>query len=155
MVSLGRRVFLPELAFRKGIDRSGRNRCWSRFLPEHTVSTTGLLTWLVQSAVKTQERHAGFFSNGLKFFLKHCLQENSFELPLPLEKDWCNAYASPGLLPPEYLCRPIPCDARVVPLQAFLSGPWSPEKEMLTQLFSRLSSSGLVQDGFVQLNILL
>ena len=91
--------FLPKsLALRRPIDRSGRVKEWDRFLIEHSMSTSGILSWLVASCVETRDVSPEAFFDGLHKFLAHFLEGLDFVIQTPLDPELVAAYCHPGVV---------------------------------------------------------
>lgn len=84
------------LGLRKAIDRSGRERHWSRFLPEHTWSTTGLLAVLLGQATKSKIPDPEDVQHFMSRLLAKRLEGEAVELRVPLDPQYAQAFCFPG-----------------------------------------------------------
>ena len=89
--------FAPCLvALRKGIDRRGQDKHWSRVLPEHCLSTTGVLAILLGQALTCRVPDPDSVLHVLCVFLNDRLRGADVDLLLPLDKTYVEAYCVAG-----------------------------------------------------------
>ena len=97
--------FLPQaLALKKGIDRRGQDRHWTRFLPEHTWSTTGLLAVLLGQSTQSRVPDPAAAQDTAPRFLEERLHGEGAGLLLPMGREYNEAFCCPGGQAPQELC---------------------------------------------------
>ena len=89
------------MCLRRAIDRSKVDLGWHRCLPEHCLSTLGLLAVLAKGgSVSRGSAPREAYTEALGRWLKEYLGGLEFKLPLPLEPASSKAFTFPGVLPP-------------------------------------------------------
>ena len=147
--------FLPvPLALRRGIDKSGRDRAWSRCLLEQTVSTSGLLVWLTCTTARSHLYAPGAFC-ALERFLERMMSQLDFELEVPLDEAVAKAFVFAGNRCNPEVTAKLPVDSHWIWVQPFLAQSDGPERAHLREFFSRLAVAGFVPGGRVHMARLL
>ena len=143
------------VALRKGIDRRGRDKHWSRMLPEHSVSTTGLLAILLGQALHCRVPAPDSVLHVLCVFLNDRLRGAHVDLLLPLDQTYVDAYCFAGGQAPVPLCARLPVDGSRIHVEPFLAQAQGLTKVRLAALFSALTDRGDIANGAADLGALL
>lgn len=95
-----------ELLMHRCIDRRKVHCEWWRFLPEHSMSTTGVLFVFSKWAARSRQR-GKFSSEGIQdllhMFLRSQLSEVSLHIPVVLDKQSSLAFCNLGVAPPSQI----------------------------------------------------
>ena len=144
-----------ELSMRKGLDRSGRERHWHRCLPEHTLSTTGLLCVLVNQILLCRSPDPIFPEHTLKTFLSNALANANSEILLPLDPGLANAYCSAATKIPASLCSELPTERGEFWIRPWLDNSEGNTHTHLSKLFQELYAAGKCDNQKVSASVLL
>ena len=146
----------PEyLCLRKGLDRRGRVRDWSRWCPEHSCSTTGLRLLLVNQILSCRTPEPNEIVDFLSRWLERQLLGADCDLVLPLQPEIGRAYCHAGSSVPVHSGARLPVVGHEVWIGPLLSQAEDNVKVHLQVLFERLLSEGRCDDEKCGVGILL
>lgn len=145
----------PPCAFRKAIDKSGKDRSWFRFLLEGTASTAGLLAWLVCCSVEGREDTPRMAAQLLESLCSFFLGHMDIQLHVPLDPSMAAAFLFEGCTNHPSLAEAVPVDGGQIWLQPILSQMEGVSQNLFHQVCHLLETRGQVENGRVSVATLL
>ena len=136
-------LFAPVgLCLKKGIDRRGVDRHWSRCLPDTAMSTTGLLAVLLGQIGKCRIPDPEQPMCILSSFLDDRLKDVAAEILLPLDEEYVAAFCFPGGQAPASLCVRLPVDGSSLWLRPLVEQSQGNTNAHIVELLAAMSKRG-------------